>query len=139
MANKTQPTEASVAAFIDRIEDPRKRADSLAIVELMQEVSGHPPVMWGDSIVGFGTYRYKYATGREGDWMEVGFSPRKQDLTLYLMAGVRREQALLDRLGKHRTGRSCLYIKRLEDVDQEVLRALVESTVSAVRDNDIRY
>ncbi|MBB4078860.1 hypothetical protein GGR28_001477 [Lewinella aquimaris] len=137
--NKTQPTQQSVAEFIEGIPDPDKRADSQAIIDLMTEVTGEPPVMWGDSIVGFGTYHYVYASGREGDWMEVGFSPRKNDLTVYLMGGIKGETELLAKLGKHKTGKSCLYLKRLTEVDVDILRLLVESTVARVRKGNIAY
>jgi len=98
----------------------------------MREVTGCEPKMWGPSIVGFGRYHYKYESGREGDWPLTGFSPRKQALTVYIMAGFRRYEELLDRLGKHKTGKSCLYLKRLEDVDLEVLRELVHESVEQV-------
>lgn len=123
---KTKPTDNNVPAFIDKIENDKKRADSQKILELMQEVTGEEPVMWGDSIIGFGSYHYKYASGREGDWFLTGFSPRKQNLTLYIMSGFERYDALLARLGKHTTGKSCLYIKKIEDIDLHVLRELVK-------------
>ena len=122
---KTQPTDEDVEAFLDRIEDPRKREDSRAICRLMAEETGEPPRMWGTGIVGFGTYHYTYASGREGDWMALGFAPRKASLTLYLMDGFGGYEELLARLGKHSTGRSCLYVKRLSDVDVDVLREMV--------------
>lgn len=123
---KTKPTDNNVPVFIDKIENDKKRADSQKILELMQEVTGEEPVMWGDSIIGFGSYHYKYASGREGDWFLTGFSPRKQNLTLYIMSGFERYDALLARLGKHTTGKSCLYIKKIEDIDLHVLRELVK-------------
>ena len=116
---KTTPNEANVQAFLDSVEDEKKRQDCFTILELMKKVSGEPPKMWGPSIVGFGTYHYKYDSGREGDMFLTGFSPRKQNLTLYVMAGFSRYEALMARLGKHKTGKSCLYIKKLEEVDQE--------------------
>jgi hypothetical protein len=122
---KTQPTDEDVEAFLDRIEDPKKREDSRAICRLMAEETGEPPRMWGDAIVGFGTYHYAYASGREGDWMALGFAPRKGRLTLYLMDGFGGCEALLGRLGPHSTGRSCLHLKRLSDVDGDVLREMV--------------
>ncbi|MEW5827790.1 MAG: DUF1801 domain-containing protein [Chloroflexota bacterium] len=126
---KTKVNEASVETFIEGIEDEKKRKDARAINELMTQVTGHEPKMWGDSIVGYGTYHYKYASGREGDWMLAGFSPRKQNLTLYIMSGFDGYEALLSKLGKHTTGKSCLYIKKIEDVNLDVLRELVARSV----------
>jgi hypothetical protein len=130
---KTTPNQQSVTEFLDSVEDEKKRADGYALLELMQEVTGESPRMWGDSIVGFGSYHYRYASGREGDWFLTGFSPRKQNLTLYIMAGFDRYDALLEQLGKHKTGKSCLYIKRLEDVDPQALRQLVEASVQHMK------
>src|ERR1700684_4516279 len=120
--NKTKPTELSVTAFIDAITDPTKRADAKALVELMQGAAGEKPKMWGPSIIGFGSYHYKYDSGREGDMPLVGFSPRKAAAVLYL-AGLSDSEALLAKLGKHTTGKGCLYIKKLADVDKKVLEA----------------
>jgi hypothetical protein len=125
---KTQKNDASVTAFLNTVEDEKKRADSFALLKLFEEVTGAPATMWGSSIVGFGSYHYKYASGREGDWMLTGFSPRKQNLTLYIMAGFDRYDELLGKLGKHSTGKGCLYVKRLEDVDQSVLRELIKQS-----------
>ena len=125
---KTQPTDADVGAFLDAIEDPQRREDSRAVCRLMTDETGERPRMWGESIVGFGSYHYAYASGREGDWMALGFSPRKANLTLYLMDGFTGYEDLLSRLGKHTTGRSCLYVKRLTDVDVEVLREMVRQS-----------
>jgi hypothetical protein len=122
---KTQPSDASVDAFLAGIEDPQKREDSQAICRLMADETGERPRMWGAGIVGFGTYHYVYATGRKGDWMALGFAPRKANLTLYLMDGFTGYEELLARLGKHSTGRSRLHVKRLADVDVEVLREMV--------------
>ena len=122
---KTKLTDASVKDFLDGIADERKRQDSYAILAMMQEVTGVEAKMWGDSIVGFGSYHYKYASGRDGDWMLVGFSPRKHSLTLYIMSGFEQYDDLLQRLGKHSTGKGCLYIKKLQDVDLATLRELV--------------
>lgn len=130
--NKTVPTGKSAREFLQTV-DEKRRADCEALLALMEEVTGEPPVMWGDSMVGFGSYHYKYATGREGDWLLTGFSPRKQNLTLYIMAGFDEYDHLLARLGKHTTGKSCLYIKRLADVDQDVLRELVRLSVAHMR------
>ncbi|MEZ4767902.1 MAG: DUF1801 domain-containing protein [Caldilineales bacterium] len=126
---KTQKNDASVDAFLNSVENDRKREDSFALLEMMKEVTGEEPKMWGDSIVGFGEYHYTYASGREGNWFVTGFAPRKQNLTLYIMAGFDEYDALLDRLGKHSTGKSCLYIKRLEDVDKTALRELIAASV----------
>ena len=122
---KTKRNDASVEAFIEGIENDKKRQDSRSILELMQQVTGYAPKMWGDSIIGFGSYHYKYASGREGDWFLAGFSPRKQYLTLYIMSGFDQYDTLLEKLGKYSTGKSCLYIKKLEDVNLDVLRELV--------------
>lgn len=127
---KTKLNEASVEAFLAKIEDEKKRQDAQAINALMQQVTGYEAKMWGDSIIGYGTYHYKYASGREGDWMLAGFSPRKQNLTLYIMSGFEDYDALLAKLGKHTTGKACLYIKKLEDVDLNVLRELVKQSVA---------
>ncbi len=132
---KTTKTTASVSDFLAGIADETKRLDSQTLCRLMQELSGDPPVMWGSSIVGFGTHHYKYASGREGDWMKVAFSPRKQNLTLYLMGGVEPHQQLLNRLGPHSTGVGCLYIKRLADVDMDVLRQLIKGSLDWVKRN----
>jgi hypothetical protein len=123
---KTKPTGASVDAFLDAVEDPQRREDAKALCRLMAEETGAPPRMWGESIVGFGSYHYVYASGREGDWMAVGFAPRKGNLTLYLMDGFGGYEELLARLGPHSTGKSCLHVKRLADVDVDVLREMVE-------------
>lgn len=126
---KTKPTDASVERFLDGVEDERKRADAYALLELMGRAAGAQPKMWGDSIVGFGSYHYTYASGREGDWMLTGFSPRKQNLTLYIMDGFDEYDKLLAKLGKHKLGKSCLYINKLEDVDRDVLKQLIKKSV----------
>ncbi len=125
---KTKKNDADVGAFLDGIENEKRRAECRAVVELMADATGEPPAMWGGSIIGFGTYHYRYSTGREGDWMATGVSPRKQNLTLYIMSGFPSHEALLKRLGRHTTGKSCLYIKKLEDVDLDVLRQLVRES-----------
>ena len=130
---KTRLTDASVADFLQGVDDEQKRADCFELVDLMSDVTGEEPKMWGDSIVGFGTYHYKYASGREGDWMQVGFSPRKQSLTLYIMSGFSRYDELMKGLGKFKTGKSCLYVKRLSDVDRDVLRELIAQSVEHVK------
>lgn len=126
---KTKQNEGDVEEFINGVVDERKRQDSFKILALMKEVTQSEPKMWGDSIIGFGSYHYKYASGREGDWFVAGFSPRKQNLTLYIMSGFDDYDELLGKLGKHSTGKSCLYIKRLNDIDMEVLRELVSKSV----------
>lgn len=131
--NKTQETEASVPEFLESVPDERKRRDSQVILEMMRAESGEEPRMWGESIIGFGRYHYKYESGREGDMPIIGFSPRKQNLTLYLMPGFDAYSSLLERLGKHTTGKVCLYVKKLEDVDLEVLRELVRLSVKHMR------
>jgi len=130
---KTQKNEASVEAFLNSVEHDKRCADGFAVLELMKEVTGEEPAMWGKSIVGFGTYHYKYASGREANWMLVGFSPRKRNMTLYIMDGFDRYDELLSRLGKYRTGKSCLYINKLEDVDIEVLRELIRLSVAHMK------
>ena len=129
---KTQPTDQDPIAFLDRIEDPQRRADCHAVLEMMRKATGAPPVMWGAAIVGFGCYRYTYASGRTGDWPVIGFSPRKNDLTLYLMPGFEQQAERLATLGRHKTGKSCLYLKKLADVDLAVLRGLIEWSVQAM-------
>ena len=126
---KTKKTDASVDVFLEGVADETRLADCRALVALMSEVTGAPPKMWGPSIVGFGDYHYKGASGRGTDWFRVGFSPRKKDLTLYIMSGFQRYPALMAQLGKHSTGKSCLYIKRLSDVNQHVLRELIEESL----------
>jgi len=130
---KTQRNDASVEAFLNSVENERKRANSFAILELMREATGEEPAMWGSSIVGFGSYHDRYASGREGDWFTVGFSPRVQNLTLYIMSGFEGYEALLEKLGKFRTGKACLYINELADVDVAVLRELVQRSVAHLK------
>jgi hypothetical protein len=125
---KTARTDASVPAFLDAVADPRRREDALELCELMTEATGDAPAMWGAGIVGFGAYSYRYGTGREGVWPAVGFSPRKQALTIYLSEGFDGHAELLGRLGPHSIGKSCLYVKRLSDVDTDVLRQLVHDS-----------
>lgn len=130
---KTRKTERSVDAFLDAIADDARREDCRTIAGIMRRATGAEPKMWGPSIIGFGDYHYKYASGREGDWFLAGFSPRKNELSLYIMAGFERYDALLAELGKHRTGKSCLYVKRLVDVDLAILEELVQQSVRQVR------
>jgi len=133
---KTAPTDASVEAFLDSVEDEDRRRDCRAVLDLMKRCTGEEARMWGAAMVGFGSYHYKYASGREGDWFLTGFSPRKRNLTLYIMAGFSRYEELLGRLGKHKTGKSCLYLSRLSDVDLEVLEELIRQSVEHVRNAD---
>ena len=130
---KTKPTKASVAAYIHRLPDERTRADCNVLVALMEKVTGEKAVMWGPSIIGFGTYRLSYADGSEADWPIAGFSPRKTELTIYLGGGCDRYADLMKKLGKHRTGKVCLYIKRLADVDMKVLKELVVASLRYMR------
>jgi hypothetical protein len=122
--NKTKPTKNSVMAFLNKIKDKQVRDDCFAILEMMQKVSNYEPVMWGSAIVGFGTYHYVYESGREGDMILIGFSPRKQNISIYLMGGLSKVEDELSKLGKHKTGRGCLYIKSLSDVNVQVLKKI---------------
>ena len=130
---KTKPTTSSVSAFLNSIQDDQRRKDCLEVARIMKRVTGTAPRMWGSTIVGFGQYHYKYASGREGDWFLAGFSPRKGDLTLYITSGFDGHDDLMRKLGRHKTGRSCLYIKQLDDVDRTVLMALIERSVSRMK------
>lgn len=130
--NKTQPTGQTVKSFINALDDEQKIADSNALIDLMKEVTGCEPKMWGPSIIGFDQYHYKYESGREGNFLKVGFSPRKRELSIYLMCSLEKNEELLSKLGKHRTGKSCLYVKRLEDINMDVLRDLVQKSVKYV-------
>ncbi len=122
---KTKPSDDSVEEFLRQVPDERKRQDCFTLLEMMRTASGMPPKLWGGSMVGFGDEHYRYASGREGDWFLIGFSPRKQNLTLYLMYGVEDQKELLEKLGKHKTGKACLYINKLSDVDLTALDALI--------------
>ncbi|MCB0116046.1 MAG: DUF1801 domain-containing protein [Caldilineaceae bacterium] len=134
--NKTQQNDQNVEVFLNSVEDERKRQDCFQILAMMQEVTGCEPKMWGDAIIGFDSYTYQYASGRSGEWMIVGFSPRKQNITLYIMAGFDEYDAVLERLGKYKTGKACLYIKRLDDVNVEALRELVSASVTHMRETN---
>ena len=133
---KTKVNDASVEDFLNAIEDEQTRKDCFEISKIMEGAANAKPKMWGASIVGFGSYHYVGQSGREGDWMLTGFSPRKQNLTLYLMHGFDTEKELLQKLGKHKTSMGCLYIKKLSDVDREVLKELVAASVEKVRSQD---
>lgn len=131
--NKTQPHGGDVEQFIAGLEHAGRREDALVLLQLMQDVTGEPAKMWGSSIVGFGQYHYVYDSGREGDHMLVGFAPRKANMVVYVMPGFGEYQTLLDKLGKYKTGKSCLYLGRLTGVDLKVLRRLIEASVAHMR------
>ncbi|MEZ5082556.1 MAG: DUF1801 domain-containing protein [Bacteroidales bacterium] len=131
---KTQPTEQSVQDFLEAIDDRQKKVDSIKISKLMEEISGSKPKMWGGSIVGFGDYRYKYASGREGDWFLVGFSPRKQNISLYLMCTVDTGSKYYKSLGKFKHGKSCIYIKKLDDINRDVLIEMIKDSIKQVKE-----
>ena len=131
--NKTKETEASVTDFLNSVENEQRRNDSFVVLKIIKEITGEEPKMWGPSIVGFDTYHYKYESGREGDFMITGFSPRKTALTLYIMPGFERFDELMQKLGKYKTGKSCLYVKKLSDVDEGILRELVSESVKYMR------
>jgi hypothetical protein len=129
---KTKPTSASVTDFINSVADEQKRKDSFIILEMMKKASGEEPIMWGDSLIGFGNVRVKSPnTGREVDWLRIGFSPRKANLSLYLTGDIKKFDVALKKLGKHKTGAGCLYINRLADVDTKVLEEIIEASLKA--------
>lgn len=130
---KTKQTKISVEKFLNGIVDEKRRKECFTILKLMKQVTKAEPKIWGSSIVGFGAYHYKYASGREGDWFLTGFSPRKESLTLYLMSGLHRHGTLLKSLGRHKSGKGCLYINDLDDVDMSVLKKLVRASVHDLR------
>ena len=131
---KTKKNAASVDEFLNHVADEQRRKDCFSLVEIMKAATKAEPAMWGTSIVGFGRRQYKYDSGRELAWFLVGFSPRKQDLTLYIMGGLESYPSLMKKLGKHKTGKSCLYIKRLEDVDLPTLKELIKKSIVDLRD-----
>ena len=137
---KTKKTTTSVEKFLNKIADEQRRKDCFRLLEIMKTETKAEPAMWGPSIVGFGSYQYKYAGGREMEWPMIGFSPRKQSLTLYVMWGFERYPLLMKKLGKHKTGKACLYIKKLEDVDMSTLKQLIKESVAdlATLNNEIR-
>ncbi|MCH7722108.1 MAG: DUF1801 domain-containing protein [Bacteroidetes bacterium] len=126
---KTKPNKQSVKQFLEKVTDKNKRGDCYTILKLMKQVTKEEPKMWGNNIVVFGSYHYKYESGREGDWFVTGFFPRKQNLTIYIMVGFEQYPDLMKKLGKHKTGKSCLYINRLEDINQSVLKELIAESV----------
>lgn len=135
---KTKENCSDVETFLNKVADNRRRQDCFTILELMKKITKSEPKMWGGGIVGFGNYHYKYESEREGDWFVAGFSPRKNNLTLYIMSGFAHYNELLGKLGKHKTGKSCLYIKRLEDVNLEVLAEMIETSVDAVHKGKVQ-
>ncbi|MFX0054415.1 MAG: DUF1801 domain-containing protein [Candidatus Hermodarchaeota archaeon] len=126
---KTRPTDASVEDFLKDVEHPQRREDGFELLEMMKEITNEEPIMWGPSIIGFGSYHYKYESGREGDMPLTGFSPRKKSLTVYIMSGFEEYKDLLDKLGKHKIGKSCLYINKLADVDKNVLKKIIKKSL----------
>lgn len=131
--NKTRPTRASVTAFMAAIGDEQMRSDAKKVAAMMRRATGKRARMWGPGIVGYGSYHYRYESGREGDFLITGFSPRKRALTIYIMCGFNRFQGLMSKLGKYKTGKSCLYVKRLADVDETVLEQLIHESVRHMR------
>ena len=131
--NKTKPNAASVDGFLASIKNDKKRQDTLEIMDMMAEITGSPPIMWGSSIVGFGAYRYHYRSGRQGEWALVSVSPRAKNVTVYIMPGFSDFEHLMTKLGKYKTGRSCLYLNKLEDVDREVLYELIKGSVAYMK------
>jgi len=130
---KTRPTDADVEAFLNKVENKTRKEDSFTVMEMMKEVTKMNPVMWGSSVVGFGSYHYKYKTGREGDMPLIGFSPRKQNLTLYIMDGFENRDEILEKLGKYKLGKSCLYINKLQDVDLSVLKEMMQKSLDYMK------
>lgn len=126
---KTQKNDADVNEFIESV-DPKKQEDSRTLIAMMKDITGEEPSMWGSNIIGFGTYQYQYASGREGEWFQAGFSPRKQKFSLYIMADFPERADLMSRLGKHKTGKSCLYVNKLADIELDVLRELITRSVA---------
>lgn len=131
--NKTQPTKVRVSDFLGAVENPKRRADARKVASMMRRATGKRATMWGSSIVGFGKYHYRYESGREGDFMLTGFSPRKQNLVVYIVPGFKPFESQMSKLGKYKTGRSCLYINKLEDVDEKVLEKLIKDSVKLMK------
>lgn len=134
---KTKPTELNAEDFISSVQDSKKRQDAFTLLSMMSDITQQPPVMWGDSLIGFGHYDYQYESGRKGSWFRVGFSPRKQNITLYIMNGFTQYQHLLAQLGKHKTGKSCLYINKLDDIDLDILKQMVALSYQTKFDSEI--
>ena len=131
--NKTKPTDVDINEFLNKIENPAQKEDTLKIINMMKEITGEDPKLWGESIIGFGEYRYKYASGREGDWFLTGVSPRKNNTTLYLSYGFENHSDLMGELGKYKTGKACLYIKKLEDINEAALKKLISRSAEEVK------
>lgn len=138
-ALKTQPNDQSVADFIDSIEPEWKRNDARELLTLLEKITGEKPVMWGDSIVGFGNYHYKYKTGREGDWFLAGFSPRKTSMTIYIMGGFEGQEEHLEKLGKHKKSVGCLYVKKLTDIDLNILEQMTKKSIETLKTRYAEY
>jgi hypothetical protein len=126
---KTKPTDEDVISFLNTVENPKRKSDGLELLEIMKELTDEKPTMWGTSIIGFGTIHYKYKTGREIDWFKTGFSPRKRNLTVYLGVSLDEYSDLLERLGKHKTGKGCVYINKLSDVNIDVLKEILRKSM----------
>ena len=135
---KTKVTDANVEEFLEKVENPKRKEDSFKVLEIMKDVTKEEPKMWGTSIVGFGSYHYRNKSGGEADWLATGFSPRKQSLTLYIMDGFDNYSELLGKLGKHKTGKSCLYINKLEDIKIPVLKELIKESLKHVKTFDMK-
>jgi len=132
---KTKINDKNVLDFLNNVENKRRKDDALVVLEIMSRLTKEEAKMWGDSIIGFGTYKYSNSTGKEFEWMKIGFSPRKQSLTLYIMNGYEHYEELLQRLGKHKLGKSCLYINKLDDIDLSVLEELISHSYDYVTKN----
>jgi hypothetical protein len=130
---KTKLNDASVEDFLNSVTDEKQRKDSFTLLELFKKVTREEPKMWGSSIIGFGSYHYKYASGQEGDWMMTGFSPRKTNLSIYIMGGFETNPELMEKLGKYKTGKSCLYVKSLEDVDLKIVEKLIKADLAYMK------
>lgn len=133
---KTQPTNVDPGEFIEKLDNEKRKKDALELLEMMTRISGEKPVMWGPAIIGFGNYHYKYESGREGEWFEVGFSPRKASLSVYIMTGYKKFHDIMDRLGKYKTGASCLYINKLDDIDRSALEELLQTSIDHIRSSE---
>ena len=134
---KTKRNKGSVTGFLESVKNKKRREDSYVILEIMKKITGEEPEMWGTSIIGFGTYHYKYKSGREGDWFLCGFSPRVQSLTLYIMTGFSKYDELLSRIGKYKTGKACLYINKIEDIDLKILKQLIKESVDFLKSRSV--
>ncbi len=131
--NKTKPTLLKAQDYLEKIDNDQRKADCLALNTLMAEITGENAVMWGTSIIGYGSYHYKYESGREGDMPLIGFSNRKQNITIYIMTGFTKYEELLDKIGKYKIGKSCFYIKKLSDIDVEVLKEMIISSIDVIK------